>query len=150
MKCAWGLVVFVGLAACAAPVPPVAPPTEGSPTVDAPPPRPDARTADSLDTTTPEQRAVATRPVQDSAERLLGETIASLGNPTKPGFWIETPLATNAGQGRVVYPDTGKSVAVELIPIDGDAGAGSRLSLPAMRLLEAALTGLPTVQVYGP
>ncbi|MGC8202913.1 hypothetical protein ACP2AV_09440 [Aliiroseovarius sp. PTFE2010] len=59
-------------------------------------------------------------------------------------------MATNAGQGRVVYPDTGKSVAVELIPIDGDAGAGSRLSLPAMRLLEAALTGLPTVQVYGP
>ena len=51
-------------------------------------------------------------------------------------------------QGRVEYPETGKSAQVELIPIDGAATAGSRISLPAMRLLGAPLTGLVTLRVF--
>lgn len=117
-----------------------------------PAPRPStaARTAEQFDTTSAEDRAaavaIATAPAPKEA--LLGKTIASLGNPTDPGFWLETPLVSAPTQGRVQFPGTGKSVAVELRPISGDAGAGSRLSLPAMRLLEAPLTGLPEILVY--
>lgn len=106
-----------------------------------------ANTAETLDTTTPEQRAEAAA-APETTERALGETVASLGSPTEPGFWLKTPLVKTETQGRVVYPETGKSVAVKLIPIDGPVTAGSRLSLPALRLIEAPLTGLPVVKVY--
>ncbi|WP_319824228.1 hypothetical protein [Thalassovita sp.] len=79
---------------------------------------------------------------------LLGVTVASLGDPAKAGFWIETPLVQAAGKGRVSYAKTGRTVKVDLIPIDGPATAGSRLSLATMRLLDAPLTGLPEVKVY--
>lgn len=113
----------------------------------APPPSSTARTAEGLDTTSREQRSAAQQaPV--AADRALGTTIASLGSPTEPGFWLKTPLVSAQVQGRVVYPATGKSVQVTLIPIDGPATAGSRMSLPALRLIEAPLTGLPEVQVF--
>ncbi len=107
-----------------------------------------ARTAETLDTTSQEDRAAARATPPASAERLLGTTIASLGAPTEPGFWLKTPLVRRETQGRVVYLETGKSVQVTLIPIDGPPTAGSRLSLPALRLIEAPLTGLPEVQVF--
>ncbi|MFT6451835.1 MAG: hypothetical protein ACJA06_001321 [Halocynthiibacter sp.] len=122
------------------------------PAVIRPSPRPSAaaRTVEQFDTTTKEDRAAAVAIAEKPTpkEALLGKTIASLGNPADPGFWLETPLVSAPTQGRVEYPGSGKSVAVELKPIPGDAGAGSRLSLPAMRLLEAPLTGLPEVLVY--
>lgn len=104
-----------------------------------------ARTADSFDTTTAEERAAAAAPATTVAERTLGSTIVSLGNPAQPGFWLETPLVTAAAKGRVVYPGTGETVQVDLIPI---ADGGSRLSLPAMRLLGVPLTDLVEVQVF--
>ena len=107
-----------------------------------------ARTVEEFDTTTVEERQAAAAPVAVSAERALGPTIVSLGDPTRPGFWIETPLVSALGSGRVVFPATGKSSQVELIPIDGPATAGSRMSLPAMRLIDAPLTGLPEVRVF--
>jgi hypothetical protein len=55
---------------------------------------------------------------------------------------------TELAMGRVEYPANGKSVNAELRPSGGEAGSGSQLSLPAMRLLEAPLTGLPEVIVY--
>ncbi|MHA6345602.1 hypothetical protein ACXYMW_08830, partial [Roseivivax sp. CAU 1761] len=64
------------------------------------------------------------------------------------GFWLETPLVSAETKGRVVYPQTGKSAQVDLIPIGGAATAGSRISLAAMRLIEAPLTDLPTVEVF--
>lgn len=79
---------------------------------------------------------------------LLGVTVASLGDPSRDGIWIETPLIKSPGKGRVTYVKSGRTVKVDLIPIDGPATAGSRLSLAAMRLLDAPLTGLPEVQVY--
>ena len=108
-----------------------------------------ARTVEDFDTTTSEQRSEAVAEAADvAAEKDLGRTVASLGSPTEPGFWLKTPLVSAPAKGRVVYPETGKSVAVDLIPIDGPKTAGSRMSLPAMRLIDAPLTGLPEVQVY--
>lgn len=118
-------------------------------TAPAPAPRPPAaaRTAAQFDTTTAEERRAAATPAP-AAERRLGETVASLGNPAEAGFWLRTPLVTSERQGRVVHPGTGASAAVTLIPNGGAAGAGSQLSLPAFRLLGLPLTDLPTLTVY--
>lgn len=116
---------------------------------DAPKPSRSAQTAEQFDTTTNAQRtkaAEAAAPV--GGERKLGGTVGSLGNPAEPGFWLKTPLVSAPAKGRVEYPSNGKSVAVDLIPIDGPKTAGSRVSLAAMRLLEAPLTGLPDLILY--
>ncbi len=106
-----------------------------------------ARTAEEFDITSPEARREA-EAASTGGETALGATIASLGAPSEPGFWLKTPLVSKPSKGRVLYPGTGKSVTVDLIPIDGPKTAGSRMSLPAMRLIEAPLTGLPEVQVF--
>ncbi|MFW2543549.1 hypothetical protein ACN2XU_12960 [Primorskyibacter sp. 2E107] len=113
----------------------------------APPPPQNARTAEEFDTTSAEERAAAAAP-KPAGEVSLGSTVASLGDVARPGFWLETPLVTAPAKGRVLNPATGKSAQVDLIPIDGPATAGSRISLAAMRLLEAPLTDLPTIQVF--
>ncbi|WP_299863245.1 hypothetical protein [uncultured Roseobacter sp.] len=104
-----------------------------------------ARTAEALDQSTAEERVAATR--SRGAGRALGQTVASLGTPSEPGFWLKTPLVSAQSAGRVRNPATGKSVAVTLIPIDGPATAGSRMSLSAMRALEVGLADLVTVDV---
>ena len=116
-----------------------------------PAPPPGARTVAQFDTTTPEDRAEAlAAPVVHDAdgERALGTTIASLGAPSDPGIWLKTPLVTVLTLGRVAYAVNGKSVNVELRPSGGAPGSGSQISLAAMRLLEAPLTGLPELQVF--
>lgn len=104
-----------------------------------------ARSAETLDQSTPQARAAATR--TGAAGPVLGKTVATLGSPAEQGFWLKTPLVSDRGPGQVRNPATGKSVAVTLIPIDGPATAGSRLSLSAMRALEVGLTDLVTVDV---
>ncbi|MBY5932204.1 hypothetical protein KUV51_04265 [Tateyamaria omphalii] len=79
----------------------------------------------------------------------LGRTVASLGNAAEPGLWLKTPLVSVEQPGRVYYDATNTTVDVTLIPIDGPATAGSRLSLAAMQALGAPLTGLPEVDVFG-
>ncbi len=120
-------------AATAAPVAPRRPPAT-------------ARTADQFDATTAEERSRAAAPGESAGERSLGTTVASLGDPGRVGFWLETPLVSAPTKGRVVLD--GRSAKVDLIPIDGPPTAGSRISLSAMRLIEAPLTGLPTVEVF--
>jgi len=117
--------------------------------IEAPKPVQSARTVEQFDTTTIEQRTAAVTEGQagTSGEK-IGSTIASLGDPTEPGIWIKTPLVTKRQQGRVEYAVSGKSVAVELIPIDGPKTGGSRVSLAALRLLEAPLAGLPELIIY--
>ena len=113
-------------------------------------PAQNARTAEQFDTTSNEQRAAAL--TQDSGGdglRELGRTIASLGAPARPGFWLETPLVATEQKGRVVYPANGKAVSVDLLPLEGPQGGGSRISLPAMRLLGISLTDLPELVVNG-
>ncbi|WP_171054546.1 D-galactarate dehydratase [Roseovarius arcticus] len=107
---------------------------------------PNARTVEQFDTTSAADKAAAAQPAAGGTA--LGTTIASLGAPGEPGFWLKTPLVKKPGPGRVVYPANGKSVKVDLIPLGGDAGAGSRMSLAALRVIEAPLTGLPEVQVF--
>lgn len=115
---------------------------------DAVAPPANARTVESFDTTTDAERAAATAPSEQGGERSLGRTIASLGAVGEGGIWIKTPLVSKPSRGRVVYPQQGTSVAVDLIPLQGDAGSGSQLSLAAMRLLKADLTSLPEVEVF--
>ncbi|MDF1715497.1 MAG: hypothetical protein P1U75_02320 [Antarcticimicrobium sp.] len=104
------------------------------------PPLPPA--ADSV----PDEPPVAVVP--QAADGGLGRTVVGLGDPGKTGLWLETPLVTAGGRGRVVWPTTGRWVAVALIPADGAVTAGSRLSLEAFRILGAPLTDLIEVEVY--
>ena len=114
----------------------------------APPPPPKARTVEQFDTTTAEDRAAAVAKPEPAGETKLGTTIATLGSPADPGIWIKTPLVTELVMGRAVYGANGKSVNLELRPSGGDAGSGSQISLPAMRLLDAPLTGLLELIIY--
>ena len=120
-------------------------PVEAAVQTPAPPPPATATTVAEFDTTTQEEREAATTTVAVQ-ESSLGTTIASLGAPTDPGIWLKTPLVEEISQGRVVYQ--GNSVNLELRPSGGAVGSGSQLSLAAMRLLEAPLTGLPEVEVF--
>lgn len=115
---------------------------------DAPVPTQTARTVEQFDTTSQADRTEAAAASASSGETRLGETVASLGDVSKPGFWLETALVKTAGRGRVEFAGTGKSAQVELMPIDGPETTGSRISLPAMRLIGASLTDLPTLVVY--
>ena len=117
-----------------------------TPATAAPRPPAAAKTAEALDTTTPEQRAAAAAPAT-APTKALGKTIASLGSPTEPGLWLKTPLVKAEAQGRVTNLANGKSSVVTLIPIDGPATAGSRMSLAALRLIDASLTDLTEVEV---
>ena len=127
--------------------PPIHPSLNNSQTrPDLPPsPPPNARTVAQFDTTTAQDRAAAIAPPA-GGERRLGSTIANLGSPTDPGIWLKTPLVTAVMNGRVEY--NGMSVNLELRPSGGALGSGSQISLAAMRLIEAPLTGLPGVSVY--
>ena len=113
-----------------------------------PPPPPQARTVEQFDTTSAEDRAAAVAAPEPAGETKLGNTIATLGPPAEPGIWLKTPLVTELVAGRVEYNDNGKSVNLELRPSGGAAGSGSQISLAAMRLLDAPLTGLLELTVY--
>ena len=72
-------------------------------------------------------------------------TLATLGSPTEPGIWLKTPLVTELSPGRITYE--GQTINVELRPSGGEPGSGSQISLAAMRLLNAPLTGILELQV---
>lgn len=76
------------------------------------------------------------------------QTIAGLGDPSVSGLWMETPLVRYERSGRIVVRKTGSAAFVTLIPIAGDPGAGSRLSLGAMRALLAPIDQLVELDVY--
>ncbi len=121
---------------------PVARPGEGPEA----PPR-DAVTVEQFDTTSAAERAAAADADAAGGEVALGSTIATLGSPTRPGFWLETPLVDAPARGRVLAAN-GEAVLVELIPVDAPAGAGSHISLAALRLLGVGLTGLHELTVF--
>uniref|UniRef100_UPI003B52EC6F hypothetical protein n=1 Tax=Roseovarius indicus TaxID=540747 RepID=UPI003B52EC6F len=122
---------------------------EAQATTTAPAPPAGANTADTLDTTSEEERAQAVADAGAAGgETDLGVTIASLGAVAEPGIWLKTPLVQAEARGRVEFPEKGTKVAVDLIPLDAEPGAGSQISLAAMRLLEADLTSLPELRVY--
>ncbi|WP_374635517.1 hypothetical protein [Paracoccus sp. (in: a-proteobacteria)] len=107
---------------------------------------PAAQSAAALNTTTGTERAAAAAPPA-TGERRLGTTVASLGDPSQPGFWVKTPLVQSETDGRIVNPANGKSAKVRLLPL-GSAGGGSQVSLPALQLIGVSLTDLPTLEIY--
>ena len=96
-----------------------------------------------------EEKTPETRADKSPATGDLGRTVASLGTAKEPGLWMKTPLVTVPGRGRLSYAQTGRSVVVDLMPLDAAPGAGSRLSLAGFQALGAPLTGLPELRVTG-
>ena len=112
-----------------------------------PPPPPSANSAVEFDTTTAEDRQEALAvETGSSGERSLGTTVATLGSPADPGIWLKTPLVSEETEGRVAFG--GGSINIELRPSGGEPGSGSQISLPAMRLLNAPLTGIIELDVF--
>lgn len=105
-------------------------------------------TPEMLDATTPQERQAARVEAAGTPATGLGVTVASLGSPTTPGLWLKTPLVDSPGRGRVDHAPIGQSVAVDLIPLEAERGAGSQLSLAGFRALGVALTSLPELRVY--
>ena len=106
-------------------------------------------TAGARDATRPRGRPGAQAGATDAAAlRLLGRSVATLGDPSRPGLWVETPLADATVRGRVGLIDGGRGIALDLIPADGDGG--SRLSPAAMRALGLPLGALAEIEVFGP
>lgn len=109
----------------------------------------DATTVEDFDTTSEDDRAAALEGATSTGgETDLGTTIASLGDVTEAGFWLKTPLVSEPAKGRVQFTENGKAVVVDLIPLEGEPGAGSRISLAAMRLLDVDLTALAELKVF--
>ena len=112
--------------AAAAPQEPVLEPVPGVDTVEAEPLAPSSPSAPSF-------RGSAT-------------TVASLGDPSLPGLWMETPLVA-AEQQALIRTSRNTQVVLTLKPIPGAESGGSRLSIGAMRALGLPLTELAEVQV---
>ncbi len=91
----------------------------------------------------PADTAVA--PAATKQSGTLGQTIASLGDARQSGLWLKTPLIKTAQKGQVRFG--GKTVDVELFPLEGPETAGSRISLQAIQALGAPLTGLLEIDV---
>ncbi|MEW2911788.1 hypothetical protein [Leisingera sp. JC11] len=87
-------------------------------------------------------------PASPSAPSFRGSatTVASLGDPSLPGMWMETPLVA-AEQQALIRSSRNTQVVVTLKPIPGESSGGSRLSIGAMRALGLPLTELAEVQV---
>jgi len=88
----------------------------------------------------------AEAPAPSVAPGSLGTTVASLGDPTRPGLWLETPLVSAETAGTLVA-ENGNRIDVTLVPSGGAAGSGSRISVAAMQALGLGLTDLATLTV---
>ena len=117
--------------------------------ISAAPPPPSARTVEQFDTTTAAEREAAAATPVVATETQLGTIVATLGNPTDPGFWVKTGLVNAPQPGRLQDPATGASVQVELRPLEADSDTDGQTSLAGLRPLGVPLTGLPELQVYG-
>lgn len=113
----------------------------GATTAPAPPRT--ARTVEDFDTTSAAAREAAA--TTSTGGTRLGTTIASLGDPARPGFWMMTSLVSAETQGRLEFPAKGTSAEVTLIPSDGGS---ARVSLAALRLLDAPLADLSELVVF--
>lgn len=105
--------------------------------------------SDSVEEDTVDDAADAAEdmPEPEPASGNLGTTVASLGDPTQPGLWLETPLVTSEMPGRL-EAENGSSAEVTLRPSGGAPGSGSRISIMAMQALGLGLTDLPTLTVF--
>ncbi|WP_371169136.1 D-galactarate dehydratase [Aliiroseovarius sp. 2305UL8-7] len=121
--------------------------SQPAPASNLPPVPPEnAITVDELDTSTEADRVAAVAPAPGNVAGSLGVTVASLGDPTSPGFWLATPLVSSETKGRVQSKATGRTVKVTLRPI---SGGGSRVSLSTLQLLDLDISGLHELVVFG-
>ena len=74
-------------------------------------------------------------------------TVASLGDLSRPGLWLETLLVGWQQTGWVVNKRTGKELELTLIPIPGASTSGSFLSVQAMQTLGVPLGDLVSLVV---
>ncbi|WP_428928581.1 hypothetical protein [Marinibacterium sp. SX1] len=93
----------------------------------------------------PTEEVPVALPVSGTAT--LGTTVASLGDPGRPGLWMDTPLTRAEQTGQVQYQ--GSTVTLTLRPTGGEPGSGSRMSVLAMQAIGAPLTELVEVTVIG-
>lgn len=123
---------------------PVFGPTDASSPIDPAAPSEVVETAEVREDTGPD----ASEPVAEAPRPSAGgDTVASLGDPARAGLWLETPLVSAQSSGTVRVKETGRNLEVTLIPIPGEATAGSRLSVEAMRALGVGLADLVELQV---
>lgn len=115
-----------------------------------PKPRPNSEDTDleAIKTVTDAEIAAATARPTARPEQDLGTTIVSLGLLDRDGLWLRTPLVKSEAAGRVVYSKLGNSANVTLLPLKGDKGAGSQLSLAVMQVLGIPFAELAEVQVF--
>jgi len=104
------------------------------------------REPEPVTVTGPVERPEAEAVEASSDGTFVGFTVASLGDASIPGLWMETPLVSSEGPGRVIS-EAGEAVALTLRPSGGERGSGSRMSLAAYQTLGISLTDLPTVTV---
>jgi len=108
----------------------------------------EGKTVQDVDTTSNAEKAKARAVETTTEEVLLGTTIAALGDVSEQGFWLKTPLVKTQTAGRIVWTGSGATLNVTLVPLEGESGAGSQISLAAMRELGVPLTDLPELQVF--
>ena len=75
----------------------------------------------------------------------LGSAVASLGDPTKAGNWVETSLVAAPTKGRITL-SSGQSLDVDLLPGTG-APTSARMSIGAYKALGLTLTDLPEITI---
>ncbi|MBZ8119657.1 hypothetical protein KUD11_13495 [Roseovarius sp. LXJ103] len=78
----------------------------------------------------------------------IGRTIASLGAATEPGFWMKTRFVDVPTKGARCLYGEGQVGECRSHSAQPPATACSQMSLAALRLVEAPLTGLPDMQVF--
>lgn len=108
------------------------------------PPEPVAPAAPEL---APEEEGELEEAVAEPVPAPSRETLVTLGNAAEPGLWVKTPLVSTQGPGRVTAIDSGRTVDVTLIPIDGPPTAGSRASLAALQALGLPLTAVSPLRI---
>ena len=136
------LLPVLTLSACGLQIPLIGARAEPAPSVAQSPGTEDARPTERPG----EDVAEATDPAAAAQTGALGSTLATLGDATRAGLWLETPLVAVQTPGRVTA-DNGNTLDVTLLPASGGPGAGSRMSLQAMQALGLQLTSIAEVEV---
>ena len=106
----------------------------------------DTSVADGAPDAVEAQAADGSEETPHGAPDVYGITVATLGDPTDPGLWIETPFAQIEMPGRVIS-ESGRVVQLMLRPSGGALGSGSRISIAAMQALGLSLTDLAILTV---
>ena len=94
------------------------------------------------------ERVALTNATPVLGEFMVGSTVAYMSNPGEPGMWLKTHLVSEERQGRLVFPQTARSVFVTLRPLDVHKTNDSQISYAAMKGLSVQMTTLPVLDVF--